>query len=48
VLHIACSGYYAWARATANKALTDQVAPIHERNRHSYGMPRVHALATQT
>ena len=49
VLHIARSGYYAWARrgvstrATADKALTDQITLIHGRSRHTYGTPRVHA-----
>jgi len=49
VLHLARSGYYAWARrrvsarATADKALTDQIAPIHARSRHTDGTPRVHA-----
>jgi len=49
VLDIARSGYYAWARrgvsarATADQALTDQIALIHERSRHTYGAPRVHA-----
>jgi len=49
VLHIARSGYYAWARrrvsarATADRALTDQITLIHERSRHTYGAPRVHA-----
>ena len=49
VLHIARSGYYAWARrgvsarATADKALSDQITLIHERSRHTYGAPRVHA-----
>jgi len=49
VLHIARSGYYAWARrgasarATADKALTAQITLIHERSRHTYGAPRVHA-----
>jgi len=49
VLHIARSGYYAWARrgasarATADKALTEQITLIHERSRHTYGAPRVHA-----
>ncbi len=49
VLHIARSGYYAWARrgvsarATADKALSDQITLIHARSRHTYGAPRVHA-----
>ena len=49
VLHLARPGYDAWARrggaarATADRALTDQIAPIHARRRHTYGSPRVHA-----
>ena len=49
VLDIARSGYDAWARrrvsarATADQALTDQITLIHERRRHTYGAPRVHA-----
>ena len=49
VLHIARSGYYAWARrgvsarATADHALTDQITLVHARSRRTYGAPRVHA-----
>jgi len=49
VLRVARSGSYAWARrtvaarATADKALTEQIALIHERSRHTYRTPRVHA-----
>ncbi len=48
-LHLARSGDDAWARrrvsarATADQVLTDQIALIHERSRHTYGTPRVHA-----
>jgi len=49
VLGVARAGYYAWvrrrlsARATADKVLTEQIRLIHERSRHTDGVPRVHA-----
>jgi len=49
VLRVARSAYYAWAcrgvsaRATADEALTAQIAAAHARSRHTYGAPRVHA-----
>ena len=49
VLRVSQSGYYAWARrgvsarATADKALTDQITLVHARSRRTYGAPRVHA-----
>ena len=48
-LRVARSAYYAWARrgvsarATADAALTQQIAAIHARSRRTYGAPRVHA-----
>jgi transposase InsO family protein len=49
VLAVARSAYDAWARrgvsarATADAALTAQIAAVHERSRRTYGAPRVHA-----
>lgn len=49
VLAVARSAYYAWtrrgvsARATADAALTSQIAAAHERSRRTYGAPRIHA-----
>jgi putative transposase len=43
------SGYYGWrgrppsARNRADGALTEKIREIHERSRHTYGSPRVHA-----
>ena len=50
VLEVSESGYYAWRkrppeqrREQADKALAEQVAPIFEQSRQTYGSPRVHA-----
>ncbi len=49
VLRVARSAYYAWARrgvaarATADAALTTQIAAAHARSRRTYGAPRIHA-----
>jgi len=49
VLRVARSAYHAWARrgvsarATADEALTAQIAAAHARSRRTYGAPRVHA-----
>jgi len=49
VLRISTSGYYEWrgrapsARATADQALSVQIAAIHAASRGTYGVPRVHA-----
>ena len=54
VLGVSASGFYAWldrapcARTQADARLTEQIKTIHQRSRHTYGMPRVHAeLAEQ-
>jgi len=49
VLAVARSAYYTWtrrgvsARATADEALTAQIAAAHARSRRTYGAPRIHA-----
>jgi putative transposase len=49
VLHVSCSGYYAWrkrepsARAKDDAVLTEQIRSIHEQSRQTYGAPRVQA-----
>ena len=49
VLQVARSAYDAWARrgvsarATADAALTAQIAAAHARSRRTYGAPRIHA-----
>jgi putative transposase len=49
MLGVSRSGYYDWrdrppsARNRADAALTEKVREIHERSRHTYGSPRVHA-----
>ena len=49
VLRVARSAYYAWmrrgvsARATADAALTRQIAAVHACSGRTYGAPRVHA-----
>ena len=49
VLRVARSAYYAWARrgvsarATADVALTKQIAAAHARSRRTSGAPRIHA-----
>lgn len=48
-LGVSPSGYYAWlgrspcSRVRQNQALTELIASIHRRSRHTYGAPRVHA-----
>ncbi|RKG95619.1 IS3 family transposase [Corallococcus sp. CA047B] len=48
-LGVSRSGYYAWAkrpesqRKKSDRALTQQVAAIHQESRGTYGSPRVHA-----
>lgn len=48
-LNVSTSGYYAWRvrppsqRAVADAVLTARITAIHERSRHTYGSPRVHA-----
>lgn len=48
-LGVSSSGYYAWrgrglcSRAHQNRALTELIASIHRRSRHTYGAPRIHA-----
>jgi putative transposase len=49
VLEVSRSGYYAWskrpepARAKSDAQLKAQIAAVHEKSRHTYGSPRVHA-----
>ena len=49
MLGVSRSGYYGWrgrppsARNRADGALTEKIREIHERSRHTYGSPRVHA-----
>ncbi|MDQ3590737.1 MAG: IS3 family transposase [Actinomycetota bacterium] len=49
MLGVSRSGYYAWrerpssVRNRADAALTERIREIHERSRHTYGSPRVHA-----
>lgn len=49
VLRVSASGYYAWrsrpesARATANRALVEDIRRVHASSRRRYGSPRVHA-----
>jgi putative transposase len=49
MLGVSRSGYYDWrgrppsARNQADGALTEKIREIHERSRHTYGSPRVHA-----
>lgn len=50
VLGLSASGYYAWRarpesqRAAANRALLDDIRPIHAESSGTYGSPRVHAV----
>ena len=50
VLGLSASGYYAWRsrpespRATANRALLDDIRLIHAESSGTYGSPRVHAI----
>jgi putative transposase len=49
MLGVSRSGYYGWrgrppsARNRVDRALTEKIREIHERSRHTYGSPRVHA-----
>lgn len=49
MLGVSRSGYYGWrgrppsARNRVDGALTEKIREIHERSRHTYGSPRVHA-----
>ncbi len=49
MLGVSRSGYYGWrgrppsARNRADGALAERIREIHERSRHTYGSPRVHA-----
>jgi len=49
MLGVSKSGYYGWrdrpssVRNRADAALTERIREIHERSRHTYGSPRVHA-----
>ena len=49
VLGVSTSGYYAWcsreqsARASADAALSERIARIHEDSRRTYGAPRIYA-----
>jgi putative transposase len=49
MLGVSRSGYYDWRdrppskRNRENDALTEKIREIHERSRHTYGSPRVHA-----
>ena len=49
MLGVSRSGYYTWrerpssVRNRADAALTERIREIHERSRHTYGSPRVHA-----
>ncbi len=49
MLGVSRSGYYGWrdrsssARSRADAALTERIGEIHERSRHTYGSPRLHA-----
>lgn len=49
VLQVSRSAYYAWlqrpasARAQQDQRLTQEIQAIHERSRHTYGSPRIHA-----
>jgi len=49
VLGVSTSGYYAWrsreqsARASADAALSERIARIHEDSRGTYGAPRIYA-----
>ncbi len=49
MLGVSRSGYYDWRdrppskRNRENDALTQRIRQIHERTRHTYGSPRVHA-----
>lgn len=49
MLGVSRSGYYAWrgrppsARDRADGTLTEKIREIHERSRHTYGSPRIHA-----
>jgi transposase InsO family protein len=48
-LSVSPSGYYAWRsrpespRASANRALLDDIQRVHARHRERYGAPRIHA-----
>lgn len=49
MLGVSRSGYYGWRdrppskRSREDAALTERIREIHERSRHTYGSPRVHA-----
>jgi putative transposase len=49
MLGVSRSGYYGWrdkpssVRNRADAALTEKIRGIHERSRHTYGSPRIHA-----
>lgn len=49
VLEVSTSGYYAWrgrmisVRSRENEALRGKIRAIHDRSRHTYGSPRIHA-----
>ena len=49
MLGVSRSGYYDWrdrpssVRNRADAALTERIRKIHERSRHTYGSPRIHA-----
>ncbi len=49
MLGVSRSGYYGWrdrsssVRNRADAALTERIRKIHERSRHTYGSPRIHA-----
>ncbi len=49
MLGVSRSGYYRWRdrplsrRSREDAALTERIREIHERSRHTYGSPRVHA-----
>jgi putative transposase len=48
-LHVSRSGYYAWrsrcesAHAIEDRRLVGEIRRVHERTRHRYGSPRIHA-----
>jgi putative transposase len=49
VLKVSRSGYYAWKgrppskRSREDAALLEKIVEVHDRSRHTYGYPRVHA-----
>lgn len=49
VLEVSASGYYAWrcrmmsVRSREDEALRRKIRTIHDRSRHTYGSPRIHA-----